>query len=147
MRLLPKPMVAAAFLAILAALPLRAQEPVAAMQLAAGFEAEVTDSVRADGMLLVSIRFVPVDARNSLTVYNNLEAVFEDGIYVTAGGNRYLLLSDSTGVPLAPQALTLNARQGANWFGQFPAPDEGVTHYSLTLPQGIFFPRVAINDE
>jgi hypothetical protein len=112
-----------------------------------GMLAELTEATRKDGVLTVKIRF-----RNTGT--EALHHSFETGhgryerFYVTAGTQKYFVLKDTEGEPLAPKYLDVNLDPGATstWWAKFPAPPASETTIDLVIPDAPPFEDVAIAD-
>lgn len=112
-----------------------------------GMLAELTEVTRKDGVLTVKIRF-----RNTGT--DPLHHAFETGhgaydrFYVTAGTQKYFVLKDTEGEPLAPKYLDVNLDPGATstWWAKFPAPPASETTIDLVIPDAPPFEDVAIAD-
>ncbi|HEX7070652.1 MAG TPA: hypothetical protein VF190_07590 [Rhodothermales bacterium] len=102
-------------------------------------EARVVEASRKDGILSIKVRFVPLvkDASYSETIYDDLSELQRD-LYVLVGGQKYLLLQDSQGKPLASPTLEIEIEEGhpyaGYWYGRFHAPPPEVKQVSLTLP-------------
>jgi hypothetical protein len=112
-----------------------------------GLLAELTEVTRKDGVLTVKIRF-----RNTGT--DVLHHAFETGhgaydrFYVTAGTQKYFVLKDTEGEPLAPKYLDVNLDPGATstWWAKFPAPPPSETTIDLVIPDAPPIEDVAIGD-
>jgi hypothetical protein len=112
-----------------------------------GMLAELTEVTRKDGVLTVKIRF-----RNTGT--DVLHHAFETGhgaydrFYVTAGTQKYFVLKDTEGEPLAPKYLDVNLDPGATstWWAKFPAPPASETTIDLVIPDAPPFEDVPIAD-
>lgn len=113
-----------------------------------GLVAELTEATRKEGVLTVKVRF-----RNSGTednVYHGFETGHGDysRFYVTAGDQKYFVLKDSEGAPLAPKYLDVNldAGQTSTWWAKFPAPPASETTFDLIMPDVTPFEDVPIRD-
>jgi len=112
-----------------------------------GMLAELTEATRKDGVLTVKIRF-----RNTGT--DPLHHSFETGhgayerFYVTAGTQKYFVLKDTEGEPLAPKYLDVNLDPGATstWWAKFPAPPASETTIDLVIPDTPPFEDIPIAD-
>jgi hypothetical protein len=112
-----------------------------------GMLAELTEVTRKDGVLTVKIRF-----RNTGT--DVLHHAFETGhgaydrFYVTAGTQKYFVLKDTEGEPLAPKYLDVNLDPGATstWWAKFPAPPASETTIDLVIPDAPPFEDIPIAD-
>lgn len=112
-----------------------------------GMLAELTEVTRKDGVLTVKIRF-----RNTGT--DALHHSFETGhgayerFYVTAGTQKYFVLKDTEGEPLAPKYLDVNLDPGATstWWAKFPAPPASETTIDLVIPDTPPFEDIPITD-
>jgi hypothetical protein len=112
-----------------------------------GMLAELTEATRKDGVLTVKIRF-----RNTGT--DPLHHAFETGhgryerFYVTAGTQKYFVLKDTEGEPLAPKYLDVNLDPGATstWWAKFPAPPSSETTIDLVIPDAPPFEDIPIAD-
>ncbi|RWR05810.1 hypothetical protein [Paenirhodobacter populi] len=135
--LLPVPLVCLGLLAVSPAVALDPGEMPATASAKA--HADLRRAVRADGKLTVEVRFLTDFAGYSgEKIYTDLD---ETAVHVDAGGQRYPLLRDAAGKPMAPQALELkfnydpakNPRVGS-WKAVFVAPPAGVNEAVLILP-------------
>lgn len=114
---------------------------------APGLQAELTEVSRKDGVLTVKIRF-----RNTGTefLHHNLETHHGryELFYVTAGSQKYFVLKDSEGEPLAPKYLNVDLDPGATstWWAKFPAPPASETTIDLVIPDAPPFEDVRITD-
>ncbi len=114
---------------------------------APGLVAELTEVSRKDGVLTVKIRF-----RNTGTdfLHHNLETHHGryELFYVTAGSQKYFVLKDSEGEPLAPKYLNVDLDPGATstWWAKFPAPPASETTIDLVIPDAPPFEDVRITD-
>jgi hypothetical protein len=112
-----------------------------------GLLAEITEVSRKEGVLTVKVRF-----RNtgSEQVYHSFETGHGDYslFYVTAGAQKYFILKDTEGAPLAPKYLTVNLdpERTMTWWAKFPAPPAGETSIDLIVPDIPPFEDVAIAD-
>jgi hypothetical protein len=114
---------------------------------AAGLVAELTEATREDGVLTVKLRL-----RNGGTA--DVNKSFETGhgryelFYVTAENQKYFILKDSEGAPLAPVYLEAQLGPGATttWWGKFPAPPAGVAEFDFVMPDVPPFENVPITD-
>jgi len=112
-----------------------------------GMVAELTEVTRKNGVLTVKIRF-----RNTGT--DALHHAFETGhgaydrFYVTAGTQKYFVLKDTEGEPLAPRYLDVSLDPGATstWWAKFPAPPASETTIDLVIPDTPPFEDVPITD-
>ncbi|MGH7566794.1 MAG: hypothetical protein ACREK2_08185 [Gemmatimonadota bacterium] len=129
-----------------------APSPAAVLQVqevnAPGLQAELTEVTRKDGVLTVKIRF-----RNTGT--DALHHSFETGhgaydrFYVTAGTQKYFVLKDTEGEPLAPKYLDVNLDPGtatSTWWAKFPAPPASETTIDLVIPDAPPFEDIPITD-
>src|SRR5688572_19708769 len=114
---------------------------------AAGMVAELTEATREDGVLTVKIRL-----RNTGTV--RVDKAFETNhgeyryFYVTAENQKYFILKDAEGAPLAPVYLSLNLEPGqtATWWGKYPAPPAGVAEFDFVMYDVPPFENIPITD-
>lgn len=110
----------------------QAPAPLATSIAAGGLvEAHLVSAVRDGDNLTVKVRFQTItDEKRSKTVYSTLSTSnWESDFYIVSGNKKYLILKDSSGVPLAPAALTLDTTNpiAASWSATFPAPPAGQT--------------------
>lgn len=112
-----------------------------------GMIAEIIEATRKEGVLTVKVRF-----RNTGTesVYNSFETGHGNysRFYVTAGDQKYFVLKDSEGEPLAPRYLNVSLDQGETmtWWGKFPAPPLSETTIDLVMPDMPPFEDVPVRD-
>lgn len=112
-----------------------------------GMLAELTEATRKNGVLTVKIRF-----RNTATddVNHNFETRHGgyELFYVTAGTQKYFVLKDTEGEPLAPKYLEVHLNPGATstWWAKFPAPPASETTIDLVIPDTPPFEDVPITD-
>lgn len=113
----------------------------------AGLVAELFEATREDGVLTVKVRF-----RNTGTeeVYKGFETGHGDysQFYVTAENQKYFVLKDSDGAPLAPKYLDVRLEPGqtSTWWAKFPAPPAGVTEFDLVMHDVPPFENIPITD-
>jgi hypothetical protein len=108
---------------------------------------ELTEVTRKDGVLTVKIRF-----RNTGT--EDINHGFEtqhgryDRFYVTAGTQKYFVLKDTEGEPLAPKYLdvSLDPGQTSTWWAKFPAPPASETTIDLVIPDAPPFEDIPITN-
>ena len=114
---------------------------------AAGMVAELTEATREDGVLTIKVRL-----RNTGTeeVYKGFETGHGDYsyFYVTAENQKYFILKDSEGAPLAPRYLNPNLDPGATstWWGKYPAPPANVTEIDFVMHDVPPFENIPITD-
>ncbi|HYO46807.1 MAG TPA: hypothetical protein VEY33_08985 [Gemmatimonadota bacterium] len=112
-----------------------------------GMLAELTEATRKNGVLTVKIRF-----RNTAT--DDVNHYFEtrhgayELFYVTAGTQKYFVLKDTEGEPLAPKYLDVSLDPGATstWWAKFPAPPASETTIDLVIPDTPPFEDIPITD-
>jgi hypothetical protein len=113
----------------------------------AGLVAELYEATREDGVLTVKVRF-----RNTGTeeVYKGFETHHGDyrQFYVTAENQKYFVLKDSDGAPLAPTYLDVRLEPGqtSTWWAKFPAPPAGVAEFDLVMHETPPFENIPITD-
>lgn len=112
-----------------------------------GMVAELTEVTRKDGVLTVKIRFRNTGAEvlhHSFETHHGRYELF----YVTAGSQKYFVLKDSEGEPLAPKYLTVDLDPGetSTWWAKFPAPPASETTIDLVIPDAPPFEDVPITD-
>ena len=113
----------------------------------AGLLAELTEATRKDGVLTIKVRF-----RNNAAeqVYHSFETGHGDYsyFYVTAGEQKYFVLKDTEGAPLAPKYLTVQIEPGTSmtWWAKFPAPPATETTFDFIMPDVPPFEDVPITD-
>lgn len=113
-----------------------------------GLVAELTEATREDGVLTVKVRI-----RNTGTTHVNHNFDTHGGsypdFYVTAADQKYFLLKDSEGAPLAPVYLdvSLDPGQTSSWWAKFPAPPATETAFDLVMIDVTPFEDVPITDE
>ena len=130
-----------------------AQEGPTAAGHDATLEAYVTDATRKDNVLTVKVRFKPIADTNTSSVYDG--KVPYESIFVVAGEKKYMLLKDSSGVPLTSpnvKGTYFNEAQAkrpfvATWYGKFPAPPSEVKDFSLSLPDFESLDSIPIADK
>lgn len=112
-----------------------------------GLVAEIIEATRKEGVLTVKVRF-----RNtgSESVYKGFET-HHGGyslFYVTAGNQKFFILKDSEGEPLAPKYLnvSLDPGQAMTWWGKFPAPPPSEATIDLVMPDMPPFEDVPVRD-
>lgn len=114
---------------------------------APGLVAELTEATRKDGVLTVKVRFRNTGADNAIHSFETGHGDY--GLfYVTAENQKYFVLKDSEGAPLAPKYLTVNLEPGLTmtWWAKFPAPPAGVTTFDLVIPDTPPFEDIPITD-
>ena len=114
---------------------------------APGLLAELTEVTRKDGVLTVKIRFRNTGSdvvHHSFETHHGRYELF----YVTAGSQKYFVLKDSEGEPLAPKYLSVDLDPGATstWWAKFPAPPGSETSIDLVIPDAPPFEDVPITD-
>ena len=128
-----------------------APAPTAVLQVqevnAPGLQAELTEVTRKDGVLTVKIRFRNTGSdviHHSFETHHGRYELF----YVTAGSQKYFVLKDSEGEPLAPKYLTVDLDPGATstWWAKLPAPPASETSIDLVIPDAPPFEDVPITD-
>ena len=112
-----------------------------------GLQAELTEITRKDGVLTVKIRFRNVGTDALHHSFSTGHGAY-DRFYVTAGTQKYFVLKDSEGEPLAPKYLDVNLDPGATstWWAKFPAPPASETTIDLVIPDAPPFEDVPITD-
>lgn len=112
-----------------------------------GMVAEITEVTRKEGVLTVKVRFRNTGTEN---VYHGFETGHGDysRFYVTAGNQKYFVLKDSEGEPLAPKYLNVSLDEGEamTWWGKFPAPPPSETTIDLVVPDMPPFEDVPVRD-
>lgn len=112
-----------------------------------GLVAELTEATRKDGVLTIKVRFRHTGPER---VYHSFET--DHGrysrFYVTAGDQKYFVLKDSEGAPLAPQYLRVDLEPNLTmtWWAKFPAPPAGQATFDLVMPDLVPFEDVPIRD-
>ncbi len=113
-----------------------------------GLAAELTEATREEGVLTVKVRFRNQGAE---PIHHSFETGHGDYsyFYVTAGDQKYFILKDAEGAPLAPKYLTVDLDPGATttWWGKFPAPPSTETMFDLVMPDVTPFEDVPITDQ
>lgn len=100
-----------------------------------GLVAEMIEAKRKEGVLTIKVRF-----RNtgSESAWHNFETGHGDYslFYVTAGDQKFLVLKDTEGAPLAPKYLNVSLETGQTltWWAKFPAPPAGEATFDLIIP-------------
>ncbi len=114
---------------------------------APGLQAELTEVTRKDGVLTVKIRFRNTGTDALHHSFNTGHGAY-DRFYVTAGTQKYFVLKDTEGEPLAPKYLDVNLDPGATstWWAKFPAPPASENSIDLVIPDAPPFEDVAIAD-
>lgn len=114
---------------------------------AAGMVAELTEATREDGVLTIKIRL-----RNTGTQRVDKSFETEHGqyknFYVTAENQKFFILKDTEGAPLAPVYLSLSLEPGETetWWGKYPAPPAGVTEFDFVMVDVPPFENIPITD-
>lgn len=114
---------------------------------ASPFVAELTRAEREDGVLTIEIR-----VRNPGTEdgYHSFDTGHGDyaKFYVTAGAQKYFILKDTEGAPLAPRYLSVSIGPGevVTWWGKFPAPPASETEIDFVMPDVTPFEDVPISE-
>jgi hypothetical protein len=114
---------------------------------APGLVAELTEATRKDAVLTVKVRFRNTGADNAIHSFETGHGDY--GLfYVTAENQKYFVLKDSEGAPLAPKYLSVNLEPGQTmtWWAKFPAPPAGVTTFDLVIPDTPPFEDIPITD-
>lgn len=114
---------------------------------APGMLAELTEVTRKDGVLTVKVRFRNTGAEDTHHGFDTHGGRY-DLFYVTADDQKYFVLKDSEGEPLAPKYLsvTLDPGQTSTWWAKFPAPPASETTIDLVIPDTPPFEDIAITD-
>lgn len=144
---------AAASLAVAFAAPAQTSKPLATRELDVdGVVAEVTESVRKDGLLTVRVRMRNTGtqpAKISLT-----DAGRYDANYITSGDTKYTVMRDTSGRVVATPMdgggwleKTIAPKGTWNWWAKFPAPPADRKTYSLYLKVGPPIDDVPIIDK
>lgn len=111
-----------------------------------GLVAELIEATRKDGVLTIKVRFRNVGSEQ---LYKSFETDHGDysRFYLTAGDQKFFVLKDSEGAPLAPQYLRvqLEPNQTMTWWAKFPAP-AGQATFDLVMPDLVPFEDVPIRD-
>lgn len=118
----------------------------------AGVVAEFVECKRKEGVLSVRVRF-----RNTGTqaaAWYLVDRRNYDEFYVTAEAKKYLILKDSEGAPLAPQAddvggVRVALKPGGSWlwWAKYPAPPSGVKKINYFIPDVAPFEDIPITDQ
>lgn len=125
--------------------------PVTVLQVqevnAPGMIAELTEVTRKDGVLTVKIRFRNTGSEEVYNAFETHHGRYEL-FYVTAGAQKYFVLKDSEGEPLAPKYLNVSLDPGATstWWAKFPAPPASEATIDLVIPDAPPFEDVPITD-
>lgn len=114
---------------------------------APGLVAELTEVTRKDGVLTVKVRFRNTGSETLHHAFETHHGRYER-FYVTAGDQKYFVLKDSEGEPLAPKYLTVDLDPGATstWWAKFPAPPASATAIDLVIADTPPFEDVPIAD-
>ena len=112
-----------------------------------GMLAELTEVTRKDGVLTVKIRFRNTGAEDVYHGFETRHGAYEL-FYVTAGTQKYFILKDTEGEPLAPKYLnvSLDPGQTSTWWAKFPAPPASETTIDLVIPDTPPFEDIPITD-
>lgn len=112
-----------------------------------GMLAELTEVTRKDGVLTVKIRFRNTGTEDTYHGFETQHGRYEY-FYVTAGDQKYFVLKDSEGEPLAPKYLNVSLDPGATstWWAKFPAPPASETTIDLVIPDTPPFEDIPISD-
>lgn len=112
-----------------------------------GMVAELIEATRKEGVLTVKVRFRNTGSERA---YHGFETGHGDYslFYVTAGDQKYFVLKDTEGAPLAPKYLSpnLDPGQAMTWWAKFPAPPASETTFDLVIPDMPPYEDVAIAD-
>jgi len=111
-----------------------------------GVVADLTEATRKEGVLTVKVRFRNTGTESvseSFTTFSDYSS-----FYVTAGEQKFFILEDAEGAPLAPKDLyvSLDAGETTTWWGKFPAPPATETTFDLVVPNVTPFEDVPITD-
>lgn len=127
--------------------------PLATGMVSAGTaEAQVVEAVRHGDILTVKVRFKGLaDNLTGQSLYTGIDKdALAKSFYLLVGNKKYLLLTDSNGVPLAPNSVMFSSRAGVpyvgSWYGSFPAPPKDVKEVYLTIENVEPLGPIAITD-
>ncbi|MDR3096075.1 MAG: hypothetical protein LBV73_03260 [Paraburkholderia sp.] len=114
-------------------------------------EAQVVEAVRDGDILTIKLRFKPLVANQTESLYGSIgKSDYENNFYVLAGNKKHLLLMDSNNQPLASPRLILSTSKDSTnagtWYGRFPAPPKNITKVSLTIPNVETLDGIKITD-
>jgi hypothetical protein len=114
---------------------------------AAGLAAELTEATREDGVLTIKLRLRNAGAADVNKSFETGHGRYEL-FYVTAENQKYFILKDSEGAPLAPVYLEAQLGPGetTTWWGKFPAPPAGVAEIDFVMPEVAPFENIPITD-
>ncbi|HUF90486.1 MAG TPA: hypothetical protein VMR66_10980 [Gemmatimonadota bacterium] len=112
-----------------------------------GMLAELTEVTRKDGVLTVKIRFRNTGTEDTYNAFETNHGRYEF-FYVTAGTQKYFVLKDTEGAPLAPKYLNVSLDPGATstWWAKFPAPPASENTIDLVIPDTPPFEDIPITD-
>lgn len=107
-----------------------------------GLVAEITQCKRKDGVLTIKVRLNNTSNKKAGIGFTNGYGAY-DKYYLTAGDQKYFVLRDSEGVPLATDEgggytnIDIEKGESYTWWAKYPAPPAevtSVTFYSAFAP-------------
>lgn len=131
-----------------------APKPLATRELdVEGIVAEVIESNRKDGMLMVRVRFRNVGTEPVRLSLARGGVSYHTQNYIVAGDTRYEIMRDTAGNVLATPRdgggwlePTLKPKGTFTWWAQYAAPPAALKNYTLYLKVGPPIDGVPIND-
>lgn len=114
---------------------------------ASPFVAELTRAEREDGVLTIEVRIRNTGSESAYHSFETQHGRYEK-FYVTAGAQKYFVLKDTEGAPLAPVYLnpTLEPGLAVTWWAKYPAPPASVTEIDFIMPDVTPFEDVPITE-
>lgn len=114
---------------------------------ASPFVAELIEAEREDGVLTIKVRIRNAGSESAYHSFETEHGRYEK-FYVTAGDQKYFVLKDTEGAPLAPKYLNPNLEPGMamTWWAKFPAPPASVTEIDFIMPDVTPFEDVPITE-
>ena len=114
---------------------------------AAGMVAELTEATREDGVLTIKLRLRNTGTEERYKSFETNHGAYTL-FYVTAENQKYFILKDSEGEPLAPVYLTVTLGPGetSTWWGKYPAPPSSVTEFDFIMHEVPPFENIPITD-
>jgi len=114
---------------------------------AAGMVAELTEATREDGVLTIKVRLRNTGTEERYKSFETNHGAYTL-FYVTAENQKYFILKDSEGEPLAPVYLTVTLGPGetSTWWGKYPAPPSSVTEFDFIMHEVPPFENIPITD-
>ena len=116
-----------------------------------GVVAEITQCKRKDGVLTIKVRLVNNSSKKANIYLTDGYGAY-DKYYLTAGDQKYFVLRDSEGAPLATDDgngyANIDIEKGASytWWAKYPAPAAEVTSVNFYTPFATPFEDIPITD-